>query len=254
MSAPFYFQIDPSTKEFINESVYNAWYGFDKLGTWTEKFLYSDLDKLELTKDNIIVGGIKPIKETLIKLGIEPPPNIDYPDELKSFLGRNIWLSTIGEMRKMMVDDVMNPPIFIKPALIQKDFTGHVVAKYKDLIKTASFSSDYQIWISETLDFVSEYRYYVNRNEVIGVGFYKGNPLRCPHGYVVNQAVQKFKESAPISYCLDFGLNKQGNTFLIEVNDGFAFGSYGLNGVLHAIMLEDRWREIVDLPSLCRVR
>jgi hypothetical protein len=36
---------------------------------------------------------------------------------------------------------------------------------------------------------------------------------------------------------------------LIEANDAFALGAYGLDAVTYASMLEDRWLELVGLTE-----
>jgi hypothetical protein len=32
---------------------------------------------------------------------------------------------------------------------------------------------------------------------------------------------------------------------LIQTNDGFALGSYGLNPIIYCKMIQDRWKEII---------
>ena len=53
---------------------------------------------------------------------------------------------------------------------------------------------------------------------------------------------------APSACTIDVGVLDSGKTVLVEVNDGFAFGTYGLDPLRHAAMLEDRWCEMVGLP------
>ena len=49
----------------------------------------------------------------------------------------------------------------------------------------------------------------------------------------------------PISYSLDVGVDDQGDTLLVEVNDCYALGNYGLDATTYTNMLYDRWKEIV---------
>jgi len=175
----------------------------------------------------------------------------DYPECLHPFLRRQVRLGTIRELRALCVDDVIDPPLFVKPAPEQKKFDGHVARYFRDLIKTAAFDGEYPIWFSDVIRFESEYRFFVHHHRVVGVGHYRGDPLRRgPDGFVVQQAVKVYTASgvAPVSYCLDFGVTSDGSTVLVEVNDGFAFGNYGLRPSIHAHMLEDRWCQMVGLP------
>lgn len=42
----------------------------------------------------------------------------------------------------------------------------------------------------------------------------------------------------------DFGVDDFGRTLLIEVNDGYALGNYGLSPKQYAEMTMNRWKEI----------
>lgn len=42
-------------------------------------------------------------------------------------------------------------------------------------------------------------------------------------------------------------------TLLVEANDGFSFGSYGLDPKLYVRMLAARWRELMEQPELPKV-
>ena len=59
----------------------------------------------------------------------------------------------------------------------------------------------------------------------------------------IKKAVQEYK-TAPAGYSLDFGLTDTGKTLLIEVNDGYALGSYGLFYIDYAKLLAARWAEL----------
>lgn len=45
----------------------------------------------------------------------------------------------------------------------------------------------------------------------------------------------------PVAFCLEWGVTAGGNTVLVETNDGFAFGHYGLHPGYVAHMLSARW-------------
>ena len=64
-----------------------------------------------------------------------------------------------------------------------------------------------------------------------------------PDPEVIRKAVQDYK-TAPAGYSLDFGLTDTGKTLLIEVNDGYALGSYGLFYIDYAKLLAARWAEL----------
>jgi hypothetical protein len=244
-----YVQRDPATGEFINKNVYNAWYGFTKRGVWAESFVWSDLHagKLELARDTAIVGGILTVRTALAQLGAPAPANIDYPAALLPLLLRRVERTTIREAHRRCVDDRFDPPVFIKPVTGHKEFTGHVLAVYRDRLLTAAWAlaePDTEVWLSDVVAFVAEWRYFVHGREIVGVGHYHGDPLQAPDPAVVRAAVAAWHD-APAAYVIDFGVLADGRTALVEVNDGFSFGCYGLNPYVHARMLEARWLEMV---------
>ena len=67
--------------------------------------------------------------------------------------------------------------------------------------------------------------------------------------------IETYKDEAPISYTLDVGIiEKDKNevlsfeqTVLIEINDFWAIGGYGLDGKTYVRMLIDRFQEIKNL-------
>lgn len=253
MLAKIFVQRDPATGEFINKNVYNAWYGFTRMGVWAESFVWSDLaeGKLALERDAAVIGGIGTVRAALAQLGAPEPANIDYPETLAPFLRRRVRRSTIREAHGLCRDDRFDPPVFIKPVTGHKEFTGHVLAVYRDLLRTAGWAHeepDTAVWLSEVVDFVAEWRYFVHAREVVGVGHYHGDPLRTPDPTLVRAAAAAWTD-APVAYTLDFGVLADGSTALVEVNDGFSFGCYGLNPYVHARMLAARWLEMVGLPA-----
>lgn len=248
-----YVQRDPATGEYINKNAYNAWYGFTKLGVWTEPFVYSDLlaGKLELARDTAVVGGILTVRAALAQLGAPAPANIDYPEPLLPFLLRRVERTTIRDAHRRCADDRYDPPIFIKPVTGHKEFTGHVLAAYRDRLQTAAWAlaePDTEIWLSEVVAFVAEWRFFVHAGRIVGVGHYHGDPLQYPDPAVVRAAVAAWT-AAPVAYTLDFGVLADGRSALVEVNDGFAFGCYGLHPFDHARMLAARWCEMVGLDD-----
>jgi hypothetical protein len=50
-------------------------------------------------------------------------------------------------------------------------------------------------------------------------------------------------KECPAGYAMDFGLTEDGRTLLVEINDGFALGSYGLDPIQYAKLLSACWAE-----------
>ena len=104
-----------------------------------------------------------------------------------------------------------------------------------------------RVWVSDAVEFVAEWRYFVHHREIVGVGHYHGDPLRAPDPEVVRAAVAAYQ--GPAAHVIDLGVLADGQTALVEVNDGFSFGCYGLPPLAHAAMLASRWHEMVGLAE-----
>jgi len=230
--------------EFINSSAFQAWEGFKLLGIHTEFFQRKQIKNghmpIPLTKSTLVTGHIGSVKEALKEIGVVVPIISDYPVELETFFGRKIWTSTLGDIRKN------EPKVFIKPKNEQKLFTGHVrTGAIKDLTQTALCPDDTEIYVSEPVKFVSEYRVFVNQGLMVGCQHYVGDFTVYPNFEVISNAIDAFRTS-PIAYSADFGVTDDGTTLLVEINDAWALGSYGLPSILYAQLIINRWEEIVN--------
>lgn len=248
-----YVQKSSKTQEFINANVYSAWLGFEAIGVPTESFTWAQMEAgdLELTRDTIVVGGIPPVHMALDRLGIPKPDLSDYPHSLQPYLCRSVRLSTLREAHHS------ESPIFVKPAGGLKAFDGHTLQCFKDSLRTARMvqtTPDMPVWISEVVTFCTEWRYFIRQGQIQGLSHYRGSEWVHPNPQVVQRAIKDFEASdeAPVAYVIDFGVLEDGRTALIEVNDGYSFGAYGLNSVRHIRMLEDRWCQLVGLPQILR--
>lgn len=236
---------------FNNSSHFTAWEGFRDRGFWIEFSTQEQIDDLiaNKTENILIVGGVQNCLN-YFKAFNKSPSLEDYPSELWHFLDRKIAKSTLGEIRKKfsnLKEGEINEPIFMK-SVGQKRFTGYVVSGYKDLLRSIRLPNDEEIYISPVLNFESEWRCYIHKKEIIKISNYRGNPTTVPSVYEMNIAIKRFTE-APIAYCLDFGVIDCGATVLVEANDMYALGNYGIFSMQYSKMMEDRWLEIMQTPS-----
>jgi hypothetical protein len=139
-------------------------------------------------------------------------------------------------------------PAHVKPRDHHKLFTGKVIATFRDWIALAGVPDDEPVIVQEVVEFVSEWRASILRGEIVHVGHYKGDPTRFPCAATMKAALSKFT-NAPIGYAMDWGVTREGRTLLVEVNDGFALGNYGVPGYLYTALIESRWRELTGLKD-----
>jgi hypothetical protein len=230
--------------EFVNANGFNAWQGFDERGYEISFFDWDAMSSgaMPVAPETIVVGSVAFVRKALARLGVESPP-LDYPPCLAKYLGRKIWQTTWAEVRSQIDDPGFS--VFVKPVDQDKAFTGYVVSAFRDLIRTARWPGEMRLWASEPFPFLSEWRFFVRRGQVIGIGHYKGDPLLFPDPGVVRAAVEDFSAEAPVAYGIDFGIREDGGTFLVEVNDGFSLGCLGLGPLAYSGFLEDRWKELM---------
>ena len=194
----------------------------------------------------LVSGGVGTIRRALQRAGRPDPVVPDLPECLREWIGRDFWQSTLQEVRER-VDDASGP-LHVKPLTEQKKFTGVLVASFKDLIDSAAVDGTIEVLVQEAVEFVSEWRASVLRGEIINVAHYRGDPLRFPDRQRMAAALQAFEER-PIACSMDWGVTSHGESLLVEVNDGFALGNYGVPMHLYTAMVEARWRELMGLSD-----
>lgn len=227
------------TQYSINRQV--ALVGFTLRGQDIQLFDADELDDLPLTRDDIVVGGVGIVQGALKRLGLVVPSLDTIPASLTEFAGRRMWQSTMLEAQRA-VDSGQS--LFVKPTPAQtKLFGGTPLCQFSDLIPLAHIPGDTIVECSELTPFLSEFRVFVMHGDIVGVHYYTGAPLLFPDAGRVKAAVTSF-ENAPAAYALDVGVCEDGRTLVIEVNDGYAIGSYGLPSTIYAALIDARWAEL----------
>lgn len=232
------------SREIITESSYAAFYGFSLLG-W-EVIFYEGNPPEGLSRQDIVVGWITQVKMAIKNLGIEPPTEIDYPEELEPYYGRKLWKSTLHKI----YTDESTWPVFVKPVK-GKQFNGKLITKLGDLVGLGS-QEDREIWCSEPVNFLSEYRCFVRYGQVVDCRRYKGDYRIYPNYDLIDDVIHCYK-SQPAAFTLDVGIVERKNgkhqTRVVEINDAYAMGSYGLHHIDYAKMVSARWSQIVGIPD-----
>lgn len=227
--------------EFATEATYVAFLGCEHLKIKTENFDYDDIDSLDITKDTIVFGGVTPIRHALGKLGVALPEPIDIPQELYKYTKRDIEIGTVRHFK-----DNGKFPLFVKPTTL-KLFTGLVISDKDELDYVSTLTmqgEELKIMTSSVVNFVSEYRVFVAEGRVIDCRKYDGNYEVTPDFSFINETIKNYV-SQPAAYAIDFGVTDKGETMLVEVNDGYGVGTYGLDGREYVRMSILRWNELV---------
>jgi hypothetical protein len=241
-----YIQTDKNG-EFYNVNAFVAYEGFTALG-WEIRKYYDVQEIEELDPEDVVVGGIGSVRKRLALLGLERSQGeIDYPDSLASYFGRKIWTTTIEEL----FEDKQSWNVFIKPKDTTKKFAGKVVKEYMDFAGLMDGNSATVVWCSEIVDFVTEWRCFIRYGEILDIRPYKGAWDSKLDLEVVRRAVKDFVD-APAAYGMDFGIDREGNMKLVEINDGHSLGTYGTSPLNYAKFLSARWSELSGTTDYLR--
>ena len=201
----------------VSINKYNAQVGAYLQGE--EVVLYQSFSEIkQLTSDDTVIDYITETRAYLKMMGLNVPV-YDYPIELKEFYGRKIYAGVLGEI----VNIPDNLRKFIKSKAGSKLFTGRVVNGTRNLIGIC-LPFDYPIWISEVVEFISEWRCFVLDGCVLDVRPYAGDYHAQFDPSVIDEAISCWKD-APIAYGLDIGVTRVGRTLVVEVNDDYALGN-----------------------------
>lgn len=226
-----------------NHNFYDAYTGFHEMGF--ETILFEKKDGLSTaSKEDVVVGYINTIRYQLKRFNI-PIIDIDYPPQLNKYLGRKIWKSTINEVNS----NISLWPVFVKP-IEDKRFTGRLIKSTRDLIGCGEYGYNAEVYCSEPINLLAEWRCYVRYNKIIDIKRYRGTYKNIPNYALIEQAVSEYT-TAPSGYSIDFGLTEDNRTLLIEVNDGYALGNYGINSIDYAKLLSARWHELTNTIDEC---
>ncbi|TAE12727.1 MAG: DUF4343 domain-containing protein [Bacteroidetes bacterium] len=231
--------------EYHNVNAFTALDGFRKMG-WEIAHYAHGRDLVGNAPDEVVVGFIDDVQSALRGLGVGEFPNFNYPEELTPFLGRKIWKSTVNTIAN-------NPEkwgVFIKPVQDLKQFTGVLVRNTQDLIGCGRQDRDIEVWCSEPVHFLAEWRCFVRYGHVLDARPYKGHWKHHFDYRVIEEAVKAFT-SAPNGYAIDFGVTDKGQTLLVEVNEGYSIGAYGLQSLDYAKVLSARWAQLTQSVDYC---
>lgn len=191
----------------------------------------------------LVAGRLPFFRAALHRNGVVMPAPLDYLGASEAALGRAIWPSTLGAVAGGL--EHRGEPVFIKPRGVAKRFTGRVVAQPVDLRALPVSSSATPVWCSDVIEIVSEHRVFIRHGEILGIQHYDGDPGKAPALAGVQAVVDEVCERLPAGCAVDVGVVADDRVILIEANDGFSLGRYGLDADSYVDVLHARWMELV---------
>lgn len=235
----------------VNVDVQNAIDGFEYLGyevvpvTLTE-LLISNYDSL--IGDNPFVGSIDFMKNVFSRQG-KSPNDIDFPNEIvkSGLMNRQLTKTTIKNVKDTIdLEAILGhkfEPFFIKP-VNTKLFDGALLSKYDDMSYLNHIDGDVDVWCTQKVDIVSEHRAYIHNGKMIYCCNYSGDFRINPDYNYIDKLISVYS-SAPCAYTIDVAVLADSSMTVVEFNDMWAIGGYGVSPWDYAEMLRDRYFEII---------
>jgi hypothetical protein len=216
-----------------------------------QAFTMSPAPLAKLSCTDLVVGDFQYIRLALLGLGIKFPSAPDFPVCLEYLLYRRTFVSTLGELKDMIIKDP-KAEVFFKPLEETKAFSGDLATLdwINFLLFDQHIPSDFALVCSDRVDMLCEYRAYVVEGKVRALCRYRGPHDIVPdRGIIEGAAADLFASEegrALVGCSIDFAVVQLADgsrvTALIEVNEGFALGAYeGLSGKDFVDLLCARW-------------
>ena len=211
----------------------------------TEKLVARGFVKLLPT--DLVSGSIRFIKHALRAYGVklDEVQVSDYPEVLQPYLRRDIRDDLTLRQAKELLDKGQR--LFVKPQDC-KIFTGFVANDSGDP-RFNGVSGQRKVYVSEPVEFLTEWRFYVADGRIGPKGNYAGDPDQTFSFSTVTDILQKLYDAgaAPAGFAADFGLLPDYSIALVEINDGFSVGCYIDNPGPYWDMISARWQQLIGV-------
>jgi hypothetical protein len=209
------------------------------------------INKDLISRNDIFCGHVNICKQIWKNLGLHVPELDCYPTELKDYYGRKIKKMSAISFRNLLIEnEEFGETYFVKP-VINKLFTGFTCVTKEEFLRKVgvekALSHKIPVYVSNCVKFDAEFRAYVYKNKIVDVFRYWGDNWSVTIDKTIVEDMVSLVKNAPVFYSLDFGIDDKGRTLLVEVNDGYALGNYGLGPKQYAEMSIARWKEIMNV-------
>lgn len=229
----------------------NAMYGFRELGG--EIIPYHSVDEIYdvVEREDIVLDYINQCNTVFRKFEVEAHIP-DYPENMKPFLGRKIWKDTMRSIASN--EEKWSAGFFVKPVR-RKVFAGKVISDIADLVGCSGLQENDEVLVSEPLDILAEWRVFITYDKLVDVRPYGMLLDRARKSYlyhydsnIVEKMMEVFREweERPAACGMDICYTKEGRTLLVEFNDAYSLGAYGLPSISYAKLISARWAQLLN--------
>lgn len=200
---------------------------------------YEDLlsGRLDLClRTDVMVGSVEFMMEVWRRLEVSPdvPMNSTTPAEIK----------TMAQVRQAVADGHKMFAKPIKPKMY--DMSGTVFSpEFPNQYSSVPDDAEVLTYPAFPHRIVSEWRCYVHNGRVEYAANYSGDIRVSLDWYAVDSAMRTAASCGfPCAYTADFAVLEDGSTEVVEFNDFWAIGNYGMDNHTYLRMLKERYVEI----------
>jgi ATP-grasp domain, R2K clade family 2 len=223
-----------------------ALYGANDIGRkyvlyTTEDLLEGRLDAMLRIPGSCAVGTVEFMQEVWKKMGVNPdvPMNSTASGERMTMLDARKIVESGGS-------------IFVKPVVPKAyGMSGTLMSpEWPNCNANVPDSAELFAYVPFHKPIVSEWRCYVYDRQIVHVANYSGDIFQTPDWEVAKSAVKSAGDEFPIAYTVDVAVLSDGvfddaDTVVVEFNDFWAIGNYGIDNRTYLRMLMARYNDIV---------
>jgi hypothetical protein len=190
----------------------------------------------QLIRKHLFVGSVEFMREVFNRVGLN---DIRVPKNSN----RTHSVSSLGEIKR---SSQLGNKHFIKPLEI-KLFTGFVIDQMH-YTSIQSLPDDTPVMVYDVFKgtILSEWRVYINNHKLIDSRNYSGDFTICPNYDYIRGIVEENRKDFPIAYTIDIGILSTNENVVVEFNDMWAIGNYGVDNYHYLRLIRDRYREIMS--------
>lgn len=188
-----------------------------------------------LIRNHLFVGSVEFMREVFKRVGIDNP-------RVPKNSNREHEILTLKQAHERVAN---GESLFIKPYEI-KLFTGLVLdgCQYSCL-ETLPEDTKVMAYKPFTHRLVSEWRIYIWNGRIEDARNYSGEVLATPSVNYIEKVIEMDCKGFPVAYTMDVGVLANGMHEVVEFNDMWAIGNYGIPNDIYLRMLRDRYFEII---------
>lgn len=187
-----------------------------------------------LIRRNLFAGSVEFMKEVFSRIGI-------LYVKLPRNSNRDFETITLGQAKQRAKS---GEKLFIKP-FENKLFSGFVLDEFQ-YTSIADIDLDTPVMAYKPFEskIKSEWRCYIHKSQPIFISNYSGDLFSYPDKDYLFSVIKENKDF-PIAYTIDIGILENGENVVVEFNDMWAIGNYGIPNDMYLSALKDRYFEII---------